>query len=110
MLSVGGNMRIHRKGKVVNVTSIGSSGAGERHTLEDWAADNAQTFKEGIARELASLADDIASKLFALRIANEPSPAAPEPFKAICPGTSVWERLRLDLLCPPAVTPVPMKR
>ena len=111
-LSLVGDMRIIRKGKVVNVTSIGSSGAGERHTLEDWAASNAQMLKEGIARELASLADDIASKLFAWRIANEPWPAALEPFEAICPGTSVWERLGLDLLCPPAVTdaPVPMKR
>jgi hypothetical protein len=111
-LSLVGDMRIHRKGKVVSVTSIGSSGAGERYTLENWAADNAQTFKEGMARELASLADDLANKLFAWRNANEPSPAAPEPFKAICPGTSVWERLGLDLVCPPARTdaPLPMKR
>jgi hypothetical protein len=105
-LSLVGDMRIHRKGKVVNVTSIGSSGAGKQHPLEDWAADNAQRFQKGMARELASLADDIARKLLAWRIANEPSPAALEPFEAICPGTSVWERLGLDLVCPPAVTPV----
>src|SRR5262245_11088915 len=108
-LSLVGNMRIHREGNVVNVTSIGSSSAGEPYTLEDWAADDAKAFEEGIARELASFADDIASKLVAWRIANE-HPAGIEQFKAICSGTSVWERLGLDLLCPPAVTPVPMKR
>jgi hypothetical protein len=111
-LSLVGNMRIHRKGKVVNVSSIGSSSAGEQHTLEDWAANNAKAFKEGIAHELGSLADDIARKLFAWRIANEQWPAALDPFKASCPGTSLWERLGLDLVCPPAVTdaPVPIKR
>jgi hypothetical protein len=104
-LSLAGVMRIHRRGKVVHVTSIRSSGAGDQHILENWAADNAKRLGEGIARELESLAGDIASKLFAWRIANERwGPGLDRSETIICPGSSVWERLGLDLRCPPTVT------
>ena len=104
-LSVLGDMRIHRKGRVVDVRRITSSGSAERRTLEDWAAEDARAFREEIVRELEGVAEDVVSKLFVPPVRNQRWPGMSSPREPVaCPGTTFWERLHADRVCPPAVT------
>jgi len=73
-LSLVGEMRLLKNGMEVKRLPLPALllRIGEVRTLRAWAADDAQSFKEGIADQLEKLAGDVVSKLL-LRPIPQPS-------------------------------------